>query len=246
MEKEYNVYKITNKLNGKVYIGLSKNLKARWSSNGIHYKECKYFYNAIQKYGWNNFKKEIIQDNLTREEAGFLEIDQIKFFKSHIREFGYNIALGGFGGVVYKKHPRGMLGKSQTKYQIESHRKWASNKDNNCMTNGQVIWGETHKHPQGMKDKQQSEKQKNSARGNKYKCLKIKATFPNKEVIVFDSLNECCSYFNIQPASSVIRRLLKTNEPYKLSSNITKEVKEKLVKMVGLTLEYIPKDNSEV
>lgn len=245
MDKNYVVYKLTNIINNKVYIGLSKNVKVRWSYNGIHYKKSPKIFNAINKYGWDNFKKEIIKDDLTREEACLLEIETIELYKSRNRKFGYNIAKGGNGGVIYLKHPKGMLGKKQTEYQKKSHSKWALDKNNNCMTNGKVVWGKTHKHPKGMKGKKQTEHQKRVAKNNKHRCKKIKASFKNGEIIIFNSLNECCDYINLQPSSSVVSKLLKTNEPYKLSKGITKEVKEKLEKLVGLKLEYI-KDNSEV
>ena len=66
MNNKYCVYKITNKLNGKIYIGMSKNLENRWSSNGIHYKNSKRFYNAIQKYGWDNFEKIVLVEEIGR------------------------------------------------------------------------------------------------------------------------------------------------------------------------------------
>lgn len=246
MSNEYCVYKITNKLNGKIYIGMSKNLKNRWSANGIHYKQSKRFYNAIQKYGWNNFEKIVLVEGLSFEEACDLEVKNISKYNSRDKKIGYNIAEGGNGGVIYLTHPKGMLGKNQTEYQKTSHKEWASKKENNCMTNGKVVWGDTHKHPQGMKGKKQTEKQKNSARGNKYSCKKVKATLPNSKVIVFDSLNDCCEYFDLSPTSSVTIKLLKTNEPYKLSRNVNNALKEKFKKLVGLKLEYIQKDNSEV
>ena len=239
MNNKYCVYKITNKLNGKIYIGMSKNLDNRWSSNGIHYKNSKRFYNAIQKYGWDNFEKIVLEEGLSFEEACDLEIESISKYNSRDKKIGYNIAEGGNGGVIYLTHPKGMLGKNQTEYQKISHKEWASKKENNCMTNGKVVWGDTHEHPQGMKGKKQTEKQKNSARGNKYKCKKVKATLPNSEIIVFDSLNDCCKYFDLQPTSSVILKLLKTNEPYKLSPNINNTLKEKFKKLVDLKLEYI-------
>lgn len=250
MSNEYCVYKITNKLNGKIYIGMSKNLKNRWSANGIHYKQSKRFYNAIQKYGWNNFNKEILVDNLSFEEACSLEKENIVKYNSRNRYVGYNIAEGGNGGIIYLTHPKGMLGKKQTLYQITSHSKWASKKENNCMTNGKVIWGETHEHPKGFLNKKHKEESKNKTsktfkeRGINKK--KVKATLPNNDIIVFNSLNECAEYFDIQPTSSVIIRLLKTNEPYKLSRNVNNALKEKFKKLVGLKLEYIQKDNSEV
>lgn len=117
MSNEYCVYKITNKLNGKIYIGMSKNLKNRWSANGIHYKQSKRFYNAIQKYGWNNFEKIVLVEGLSFEEACDLEVKNISKYNSRDKKIEYNIAEGGNGGVIYLTHPKGMLGKNQTEYQ---------------------------------------------------------------------------------------------------------------------------------
>lgn len=62
------VYKHTSPSKG-VYIGITKqNPVIRWS-NGSGYKRNPYFYKAIQKYGWDNFKHEILFSNLTQEEA---------------------------------------------------------------------------------------------------------------------------------------------------------------------------------
>lgn len=97
-EKKYCVYKHTNKINGKVYIGQTchnKNPERRWGKDGIGYKSSCRFYNAIQKYGWNNFEHEIIYDNLTTEQANDLEIELINFYKSCDDKYGYNIREGG-------------------------------------------------------------------------------------------------------------------------------------------------------
>lgn len=55
--------------NNKIYVGITKlSVKARWGKNGALYKR-QYFYRAIQKYGWDNIKHEIMFENLTKEEA---------------------------------------------------------------------------------------------------------------------------------------------------------------------------------
>ena len=63
----YTVYKHTSP-NGKVYIGITcKPTKARWK-NGKGYKNNDYFYNAILKYGWENFSHE--EKYASAHEAG--------------------------------------------------------------------------------------------------------------------------------------------------------------------------------
>lgn len=100
MEDKYLVY-IHTCPNSKVYIGITCNKpEYRWGRNGHGYRG-QMFHNAIKKYGWDNIKHEIIQDNLTKQEAEELERYLIYICRSSEREFGYNIALGG---NAYGKH----------------------------------------------------------------------------------------------------------------------------------------------
>lgn len=90
----YTVYMHKNKVNGKVYIGITgQKPKIRWN-NGTGYRNS-YFSNAISKYGWDNFEHIILFSNLTKIEACKKEIELIKFYKSNDKEHGYNIASGG-------------------------------------------------------------------------------------------------------------------------------------------------------
>lgn len=84
----------TNKNNNKKYIGITRNSPKRRWSNGNGYKS-EYFCNAIKKYGWDNFKHEIIFCNLTKEQAECLEIEMIKYHRTTDRNYGYNIQNGG-------------------------------------------------------------------------------------------------------------------------------------------------------
>lgn len=100
--KDYCVYKHTSP-NGKIYIGItSKNPLKRWS-NGKGYKNNCHFTYAINKYGWNNFKHEIMHTNLTKEEAEQKEIDLIAKYNSTNQKYGYNISTGGKSGRGYKR-----------------------------------------------------------------------------------------------------------------------------------------------
>ena len=102
------IYKIENLINGKVYIGQSVNIEERWQSHKAivinkanSYKTTLQYplYLALDKYGLENFKFEII------EECGLNELDEreqywISYFHSWIddpQSNGYNITLGGKG-----------------------------------------------------------------------------------------------------------------------------------------------------
>lgn len=90
----YTVYKHTSP-SGKCYIGITcMSPKRRWR-RGKGYKDNIYFSNAINKYGWDNIKHEILFTGLTKEQAEQKEIELIVFYKSNEREYGYNIDNGG-------------------------------------------------------------------------------------------------------------------------------------------------------
>lgn len=94
--KNYTVYKHTNLINGKSYIGQTRreDLTRRWCG-GHGYKASPYFYSAIKKYGWKNFSHEILFTNLTHEQANEKEREMIAYYKSNDPKYGYNIQEGG-------------------------------------------------------------------------------------------------------------------------------------------------------
>lgn len=111
----FTVYKHTNKLNGKIYIGItSQEPNRRWQNGAGYYGT--YFYNAIKKYGWDNFDHEILLEGLEKEQAEEIETDLISKYASANRENGYNISLGA-------KYERIKLGVK--KYGKENHRSQA-------------------------------------------------------------------------------------------------------------------------
>lgn len=93
----YCVYKHTSPT-GKVYIGITKRKPQKRWNGGQGYESNRYFYRAIQKYGWENFKHEIIADGLSQAEACEAERRLIAECGSISPEAGYNIEAGGLYG----------------------------------------------------------------------------------------------------------------------------------------------------
>lgn len=104
MDNNYCVYMHRNMINDKKYIGITCQKPERRWQNGYGYK-TKYFYNAIQKYGWDNFEHIVLHDNLSFEDAKQLEIKYITELHTCIYDSecnGYNATFGGDGCVGYK------------------------------------------------------------------------------------------------------------------------------------------------
>lgn len=94
--------------NGKRYFGItSKRPEARWE-NGAGYNRIgqSVMYNAIQKYGWNNIKHNILFEGLSFEEATAKEKELIAKFKTNCtrygNKYGYNMTDGGEGTLGHK------------------------------------------------------------------------------------------------------------------------------------------------
>ena len=98
-EGTYCVYAHTSP-NGKKYIGMTKNGEnpnKRWQ-NGNGYITQRKFYNAIKKYGWDNFRHEILKNNLNFSSACYWEMYYIRFYKTD--EKGYNVLSGEYDILV--------------------------------------------------------------------------------------------------------------------------------------------------
>lgn len=94
-DRKFVVYKHTNKINGKSYVGQTcQSLSQRWR-RGEGYKSSTYFYHAIQKYGWDNFEHTILECGLNENEVDERERFWIKYFNSTNENYGYNLSDGG-------------------------------------------------------------------------------------------------------------------------------------------------------
>lgn len=113
MERRYRIYRYTNILNGMKYVGCTslRLQSTRAGKNGRQYiKMCRRFGEAILEYGWSNFKYEVLEDGLTKEEA--LEREKYWIEKENsIWPQGYNLEAGGKKGhSVNEDTKKRMLG----------------------------------------------------------------------------------------------------------------------------------------
>ena len=94
------IYKITNQINGKCYIGQSVNIEKRWYQHrrrsmmmGITESDS-YFHRAIRKYGLENFSFEILEE-CPKEQLNEKEQFYVAKYHSNQENFGYNLTEGG-------------------------------------------------------------------------------------------------------------------------------------------------------
>lgn len=108
-QNEYSVYCHTNKINGKKYIGITRQIpKRRWQNGYGYINTC--FGNAINKYGWDNFIHEVLFTKLSKKEACDKEIELISLYDTTNRKHGYNVSIGGetcdvITGKTGEEHP---------------------------------------------------------------------------------------------------------------------------------------------
>ena len=103
--KKWCVYMHTSPSN-KVYIGITCDTRHRWRNHGEGYKGGTRIYYAIKKYGWENFKHEILFTNLSREDACAKEIELIEKYNSTDVKYGYNLCAGGKLGPTHEETRR--------------------------------------------------------------------------------------------------------------------------------------------
>lgn len=203
MINNYIVYKHTSP-NNKVYIGITcQNPVRRWRKDGSGYKSHKYFWNAIQKYGLDNFKHEILYSGLSKEEAEQKEIKMISFFDSTNSKNGYNMSFGGESGSVGYKFTdeqkaklrqthigerNGMFGKIHTKETNEKNR-IAHLKDN---LSQETIEKMSNAKKGKKRTKQSIEKQKETI-SKKVVCLETKIEYSSaKQAEKINNIDPSC------------------------------------------------------
>lgn len=198
----YTVYQHKNKINGKVYIGITAQLPEKRWRHGEGYKSSPHFYAAIQKYGWDNFEHNILFQDLTKEEACKKEQELIAKYNAMDRNYGYNSTSGGDAFVMNEetkqKISQSMMGNKNGlghPCSEEKKKKISEAQKGRCLT-------EEHKQKLSEAAKKRHTPCSEQARENIRKASHKKPVYCEELDKVFESVQECGRQLGI-PATSI-------------------------------------------
>ncbi len=196
----YCVYQHINKINGKRYIGITKQLpQNRWGNKGINYKnDCPRFWSAIRKYGWDGFEHVIIESNVSKEKACELEMQLIKEYRTQEKDFGYNMLEGGNAPLITEevrhkmslamtgnKNGLGHPCSEEKKRKISEAQKGRKFTDEHRKAISNAKAGKSHQPPS------EETKQKISNSHEKYPVICLETQ------VVFESIQNCAKSLNL-------------------------------------------------
>lgn len=208
----YVIYKHTNLINGKMYIGKTcQNVEDRYGSNGCGYKACPYFYAAIKKYGWSNFSHEILYSGLSLDEANKKEAECIKKYNSTDKNIGYNIRTGGDGFNSADSKALWQNEEYANKVKETNRKNWSNPEYKERITSRMI---ESWKDPEKRKRRSQKAKERwaNEEFHNKVvaavkeSCKRAVRCVETEKV--YDSIVDACKEYNICH-SNLIRSIRK-------------------------------------
>lgn len=115
------IYKITNKINNKIYIGQTIRTLEERVKEHKRKKNCS-LYKAFNKYGIENFDFEIIEKCNSTEEMNEKEIYWIKYYDCLMPK-GYNLCEGGgqTNGYTHKEESKIKMSKNRGRYYGENN-----------------------------------------------------------------------------------------------------------------------------
>lgn len=163
---------------GKSYIGITSiKPEKRWS-NGRGYSKNTPFGKAIEKYGWNDIKHNILFDDLTEKEAKWLENYLICYYWTFVGFSdckGYNCTLGGDGTVGWKQSDEAKRKQSEALKGEKNPNYGKHPSEETSRKRSEALKGKPSpykgKHPSEETRRKQSEAQKGKPSPNKGKHL---------------------------------------------------------------------------
>jgi len=215
------IYKVTNKVNNKVYIGQTiRSFNKRRQEHlydALHNRDNVPFHNALMKYGFENFTWEILIECTTIEDLNAMEIKYISEYKSYDSEFGYNLKLGGENGGTCQESTKLKIG-------IQSKKNWENPELAERMLNG-------------LKKGTQTMKQKAKENYVELTCVVCGKKIKRKP---YEHQNKCCS----KECASQLQKI--HNPGLEMANKKNKENLEKRQENIRqIAIEWV-KNNSEI
>lgn len=212
MNKPYGwIYKITNTINGKVYIGLTvEGFDKRYYGRGIiatHNRHLKY---SIEKYGVDSFVVEKEWDiAYSEEELDELEKYWIYIYNARNPKFGYNIETGGHNGRPNLETRKKQSASRKKYYQenpVTNEQKIAISKRQKGK--GNSFYGRKHSEEQKQK---WSEQRKGKNKKRSYSIMKPVICITTGEIFI--CMKDACNKYNID--NGTLSALLNPNSKRK-------------------------------
>ena len=159
------IYKTTNTVNNKIYVGQHKasTFNDQYKGSGIYLKR------AIKKYGVGNFNVEFLDFANSREELNKKEIYWIDKFNSRNQDIGYNVSPGGESwpimtdeikqklsiahkGMVISEETRKKISKANTGHKHSEETRRKISQSNLGKVKGRVSTFKGHHHTEETKE----------------------------------------------------------------------------------------------
>jgi group I intron endonuclease len=169
------IYMLQNNINGKIYIGQTiRSIEKRFRIHQYRCSRCVAIYNAIQKYGWENFEKDWYE--CPDEDLNFDEELLVREMGT-LAPFGYNLKEGGANGKLSEETKQkigqahvGRYHTDETKKKISESTKGEKHHMYGKTGEKSHSYGKTlsEEHRQKMSDSTKGEKNHNSKRVYQY------------------------------------------------------------------------------
>ncbi len=193
------IYKITNNVNKKIYIG--QTIQSLAKRKAVHKNKSKngnyYIQRAIRKYGWDNFSWETIHEGSNKKELNTKEIEYINIYESNNPSKGYNMTKGGdynpMSNPLIRERARKNIKKAMKKFTGK----------NNVMNRPEV----KKYHLQKIQEITKTDEWKEAKiKGDEKQKSTYEITTPNKEKFIITGLNIFCKENNLSQSkmSSVV------------------------------------------
>lgn len=193
MERKWKIYKVTNNINGKIYVGKQTNSRKNYYGSGKLIKQ------AIQKYGIENFTKEIIDEVVGDVLGSEREIYWITKLKALD---GYNLEIHGNGGEISERQRR-MNSETVKKMWQDPNSIFNTPEYRNRLSNAgkKRVWSD------------ETKKKISNGRIGKDNPAAIQIEVDG---IIYETRRDCAKHFNISEPAVTKRCLSKNFENWKL------------------------------